>query len=73
MELRMSNEDTVGGGCQWSLEPNPEMAATKSGKVFNKKGLPWWLTSKRIHLQCRRRRFIPGLGKSPGAENGKPI
>ena len=65
MELRMSNEDTAGGGSQWSLEPNPEMAAIKSGKVRNMKGLPWWLTSKRIHLQCRRRRFDPWVGKIP--------
>ena len=31
-------------------------------------GLPWWLISKRIHLQCRS--SIPGLGGSPGEING---
>ena len=41
MELRMSNEDTVGGGGQWSLEPNQEAAAIVSGYVCNRKGLPW--------------------------------
>ena len=35
------------------------------------RGLPWWLRRLRIHLQCRRSGgSIPGLGRSPGEENG---
>ena len=40
--------------------------------VWGKKGLPWWLSSKRIRLQCRRcrrHRVDPGLGRSPGEGN----
>ena len=36
-------------------------------------GLPWWLRLWRICLQYRRPRSIPGLGRSPGGENGKPL
>ena len=40
-------------------------------------GLPWWLSSKRAHLQCRGHAedvgSIPGLGKSPGGGNGNPL
>ena len=32
-------------------------------------GLPWWLSWLGILLQCRR----PGLGQSPGEENGYPL
>ena len=28
-------------------------------------GLPWWLSWKRIHLQCRRPGFDPWVGKIP--------
>ena len=28
-------------------------------------GLPWWLSWYRIHLQCRRPRFDPWVGKIP--------
>ena len=31
--------------------------------------LPWWLSGKRICLQCKRP--IPGLGGSPGGGYGK--
>ena len=36
-------------------------------------GIPLWLSSKRIHLQCRRHGLIPGLGRSPGEGNGNPL
>ena len=38
--------------------------------------LPWWLSSKRIVLQCRRHGpvgSIPGSGRCPGEENGNPL
>ena len=38
--------------------------------------LPWWLTSKRILLQCRRHGSmgsIPGSGRCPGEENDNPL
>ena len=36
-------------------------------------GLPVWLSDKESTCQCRRRRFNPGLGRSPGAGNGNPL
>ena len=36
-------------------------------------GLPWWLRQWRICLQCRRRRFDPWSGRSPGEGNGNPL
>ena len=36
-------------------------------------GLPWWLSWERIRLQCRRPRFNPGLGRSPGEGKGPPL
>ena len=40
-------------------------------------GLPWWLSSERIQLPYRGHAgdagSIPGLGKSPGGGNGKPL
>ena len=36
-------------------------------------GLPWWLRLWRICLQCRRRRFDPWSGRSPGEGNGNPL
>ena len=38
-------------------------------------GLPWWLSSKRIHLQCRRHkrnRFSPWFGKIPWRRVSQP-
>ena len=35
--------------------------------------LPLWLSWYRIHLQCRRPEFNPGLGRSPGKGNGYPL
>ena len=35
--------------------------------------LPWWLRQLRICLPCRRPRFNPGSGRSPGKENGNPL
>ena len=34
-------------------------------------GLPWWVRQQRIHLQCRRPGFNPGLGRSPGGRHGQ--
>ena len=40
-------------------------------------GLPPWLSSKRMCLQCRRcRRYagsVPGWGRSPGGGHGNPL
>ena len=37
-------------------------------------GFPWWLSWKRIRLQCGRPGFdIPGLGRSPGEGKGCPL
>ena len=39
-------------------------------------GLPWWLSGKRICLQCRRCwsvGSIPRLGRSHGRGNGNPL
>ena len=35
--------------------------------------LPWWLRQQRIHLQSKRSRFDPWMGRSPGERNGKPL
>ena len=72
MDLRMSNEDTVGGGGQWSLEPNQEVAAIVSGYVCNRKGFPGGSLVKEPICNAGDTGLIPGLGKSPRAENGKP-
>ena len=36
-------------------------------------GLPLWLSWKRIHLQCGRPGFNPGLGRFPGEGKGYPL
>ena len=36
-------------------------------------GLPCWLRQYRICLQCKRPRFNPLVGKSPGEGNGNPL
>ena len=36
-------------------------------------GLPWWLSGKESAGQCRRQRFDPRLGRSPGEGNGNPL
>jgi len=36
-------------------------------------GLPWWLGSNESACQCRRLRFIPRPGTSPGEGNGNPL
>ena len=46
------------------------------GSVMLSRLLPWWLTSKRILLQCRRHGSmgsIPGSGGFPGKGNGNPL
>ena len=38
-------------------------------------GLPWWLSSKRLHLRCRRHRrcwFHPWIGKIPWRRKWQP-
>ena len=35
--------------------------------------LPWWLTWWRVCLQCRRPKFNPCVGKTPGEGNGNPL
>ena len=35
--------------------------------------LPWWLRYKESLCQCRRRGFVPWLGRSPGKGNGNPL
>ena len=37
------------------------------------KGLPWWLSGKEHTSQCRRLRFSPRAGKTPGEGNGNPL
>ena len=36
-------------------------------------GLPWWLSGKESTCQCRRHRFGPWSGRSPGIGNGNPV
>ena len=40
------------------------------GYLRNSLELPWWLSGKESTCQCRRLRFSPGLGRSPGGGNG---
>ena len=47
-----------------------DLAAAATSAIW---GLPWWLRLWRIHLQCRRPGAIPGLGRSPGGENGNSL
>jgi len=35
--------------------------------------LPWWLSGKESFCQAGDAGFIPGLGRSPGKENGNPL
>ena len=35
--------------------------------------LPWWLSGKESTCQCRRHRFDPWVGGSPGEGNGNPF
>ena len=57
--FHLTDEETVAQGYQASAK--------------HPGGLPWWLSSKRIHLQCRRHGSSPGSGRSPGAGNGNPL
>ena len=36
-------------------------------------GLPRWFSGEESACQCRRHRFIPGSGRSPGEGNGNPL
>ena len=36
-------------------------------------GLPRWFSGKESAYPCRRHRFIPGSGRSPGKGNGNPL
>ena len=36
-------------------------------------GLPWWISGKESALDTEDVGLIPGLGRSPGEGNGKPI
>ena len=36
-------------------------------------GLPWWLKGKESACKCRRHRFNPWSGRSPGEGNGNPL
>ena len=44
-----------------------DLAAAAAATSFPAHWLPWWLR------QCRRPRFDPGLGRSPGEGNGNPL
>ena len=37
--------------------------------IISGRGLPWWLSSEGSSYQCKRHRFKPGSGRSPGQEN----
>ena len=56
----------------WQVDSLPLMPPRKPSRPPpHFRGLPWWLRRLRIHLQCRRSGgSIPGLGRSPGEENG---
>jgi len=41
-------------------------------KIIARKGLPWWLRQYREHLQCRRFRFDPWVGKIPWSRPWQP-
>ena len=41
-------------------------------ELNGKEGLPWWLRRLRIHLQCRRPGFNPGVGKIPWRRAWQP-
>ena len=44
--------------------------------IYEKPGLPRWLSGKEATCQYRRHRdrgLIPGSGRSPGAGNGNPL
>ena len=49
----------MGGPLGWKDPPEEEIAIQFS--IFNS----LWLRLERIHLQCRRPRFDPGVGKGP--------
>ena len=36
-------------------------------------GLLWWVSGKKPPCQCRRHRFNPLVGRSPGEGNGNPL
>ena len=40
--------------------------------IYGFRGLPWWLSWWRIHLQCRRLRFNPWVGKIPWRRERRP-
>ena len=47
-----------------------KMPVESKGYLRNSLELPWWLSGKESTCQCRRLRFSPGLGRSPGGGNG---
>ena len=60
-----------------SMQSGHFISTTRQVRLFvelsESTGLPWWLRWERIHLQCGNMGLIPGLGRSPGGGNGKPL
>ena len=42
-------------------------------EIMQSKGLPWWCSGKEPACQAGDADSIPGLGRSPGEENGNPL
>jgi len=42
-------------------------------QIHSTSQLPWWLRGKESTCNAIARGWIPGLGRSPGEENGNPL
>ena len=73
----------AGVGSMWDMVRGPDLTCYLFMKIkfYLTKiesicfGLPWWLSSKRIRLQCRRhkrREFDPWVGKIPWRRKWQP-
>ena len=58
-------ESACNAGDPSSTPGSGKSTAEGVGYPFSILGLPWWLSWKRIHLQCRRPGFDPWVGKIP--------
>ena len=54
----------------WGHEESDVTEATEQACMHR---ASWWLSGKESACQCRRHRFDPWVGKSPGEGNGHPL
>ena len=70
MEVLSTKARGVGGACWKTVQ---KVKDQKFSVAHIELGLPRWLRGKEPTCQAGNMSLIPGLGKSPGEENGIPL